>query len=399
MDTVVLAYSGRLSTAVCVHWLKYKMGMRVIAFIPNIGQAESLEPCGELAIEGGADSSNVKDLRSRFATHYILPALRAGAISVSGSHLANALARPLIVEEMVKIAREQGARFLAHGYDREGNDQLRFATSMAMLDNNLKVISPLQEARLTSRKDQLAYAEKYDLPTWDEPAENTIERIENLWGVSSQWHGAQNTWDPAPAEVYTLTCDPGKAPAEPETVEIGFEKGLPRSLAGVKKGPVAIIQELSRMGARHGVGRLEIVENRLIGVKRREFYESPAASLLHTAHKALEGLVLGDELRRFQVYMSQKYGEVVYNGMWFSQLRESLDSFFTASQNRVSGKVRLQILRGQCWATGVQSVYSRYQPTLSEHLRARHSTVDATKGFLDLLSFAREAETAHWLGE
>jgi argininosuccinate synthase len=351
---------------VIIKWLAENHGYRVIAFIADLGQGENVDAIRKKALATGAAKAVVKDLRKEFAERYVLPALQAGAVYEKKYLLATALGRPLIAEHLVKTAHREGAGAVAHGSTGKGNDQVRFDVSVMALDPGLKIIAPVREWDLTSRDAEIAYAKRHGIPvpvTKDKPY--SIDR--NLWGTSIECGVLEDPWVEPPDDIFAAVTVPSLAPAKAEEVKIGFEKGVPVSVNGRKKGLVPLILQLNRTGGRHGVGISDLVENRLVGIKSREIYEAPGATILHTAHSELEALVLDRETMHLKEMLVTKYSELVYNGWWFSPLREALDAFTASTQRYVTGQVRLKLFKGSCRVTGRTSPYSLYDLNLATY--------------------------------
>jgi argininosuccinate synthase len=398
MAKAVLAFSGGLGTMAALHLLKRKKGLSVISFTANLGQKGSTEQAGEKALQIGADSAHVGDLREKFLAHYVWPALRAGAVYESGYALSSALARPLIVAELVKIAREEGADFLAHGCAGKSNDQVRFEASAAALAPDLTVLAPLREFNLLRLDEVRRYCTQNGLGKDDVGSRFSI--TENLWGTALEWARAPDPFEPVPEAVYRLTKNPEEAPEKPVEFIVGFERGVPVSVDGVKLEPVPLLEKLNEVAGAHGVGRLVTMEDRLIGIKMREVYEQPAATVLHAAKRALEELVLSRELVLFKQRLSEKYAELTYNGLWFSELREALDAFFEKQCEYVEGEVRVRVWKGAARVTGVRSKYSLYSRGLaapsSDEDEFSH---DAVRGFMDTISLSLKHQADHWKKE
>lgn len=357
MPKVALAYSGSLDTIICVHYLRHVKGMKVYTFSANVGQPEYLEPLAEQAVELGATAANLADLRERFIREFVYPSLLADAIYEQRYFLFSALARPLIVEELVQVAEEEGCDFIAHGSRGIGNDSLRLDRYIRTLSPDFEIIAPLQELGLKSPEDDLAYAKKHDIPVESERA--VLYNVEqNLWGSNIQVPGLTNTWDDIPRDTYFLTVPPMEAPDRPTEISIGFEKGIPVTIDGKEMRAPKLISELNRIGGRNAVGRFDVIENRLSGRKSRELYEAPAAAILHLSHRVLEGLTLEKEALHFKGVLSQKYAELVYEGDWFLDTRKALDDFFRRLNERVTGEVRLMLFKGATNVQGVRSPYS-----------------------------------------
>jgi argininosuccinate synthase len=363
---VVLAYSGGLDTSVIIKWLIDRYDYQVIAFIADLGQGEDVKAIRRKALRTGAVKAIVRDCRKEFAERYVLPALQAGAVYERKYLLATALGRPLIAEHLVSIAREEGAEAVAHGSTGKGNDQVRFDVSVMALDPDLKIIAPVREWELTSRDDEIAYARKHGIPvpvTRDKPY--SIDR--NLWGTSIECGVLEDPWTAPPDDIFAAVTLPHLAPDRPREIEIGFTKGVPSSLNGKRLALVSLIEEVNRLGGKHGIGISDMVENRLVGIKSREVYEAPGATVLHTAHRELESLVLDRETMHFKEMLVTKYAELVYYGWWFSPLREALDAFVASTQRSVTGKVRLRLYKGTCHAVGRKSPHSLYDLGLATY--------------------------------
>jgi argininosuccinate synthase len=399
MAKVVLAYSGGLATSICLHTLRMKKGHEVITYSANLGQDEYLEPLGEKAIELGAKAAHIGDLREKFLRDYAFNALKADAVFHSGYLLTTALARPAIVSEMVKIAQEEGCEYLAHGCTGKGNDQVRFEVCTAALAPHLKILAPLAECGITSTKDQYAYGAKYDLPFQEDDRRSTYCIDHNLWGLAIGCEPAENPWEEVPEEIFSITVSPEKAPDEPVEVTIGFEKGEPVRLDGEPLSPVELIARLNVLGGENGIGRMDVLEDRIVGIKTREIYEAPAATILYQAHRALEFLVLSKEVLNFKKGMSIKYADLIYHGLWFSELRKALSIFFDEVQKYVCGDVRLRLYKGNTNVLGVRSRYSLYDRRLATYAEKDIFDHAAARGFLDIYSLAMKTEAMHWRQE
>ena len=363
MAKVALAYSGSLDTTLCVHYLKHVKGMKVYTFSVNVGQPEYLAPLAERAVELGAAAAHLADLREKFVTEYIFPCIRANALYEQGYFLFSALSRPLIVEELVKIAEDEGCDCLAHGSRGIGNDMLRIENCIRAVAPSMKVITPLVELGLRSPKDDLEYARRMGIQF--ESEKQTVYNVEqNLWGNNIQLRDMKDTWEEPPKDTYILTVPPEDAPAKPAVIEIGFKSGDPVGVDGEELGPVKLIETLNKMGGRCAVGRFDVVENRISGLKTREIYESPAAAILLTAHRALESVTLEREVMHFKESLSQRYADLVYEGKWFLSVRQGLDAFFSKVNENVTGTVRLSLCRGALTVTGRKSPHSLFVPPL-----------------------------------
>ncbi|MFH1023544.1 MAG: argininosuccinate synthase [Planctomycetota bacterium] len=364
MAKVVVAYSGGLDTSLAIHWLQHRKNFKVITFTADIGQGGYLEPVGEQALAMGVERAMVTDLREKFVTEYIFPALRAGAVYESGYFLASALSRPLIASEIVTIAVEEGCEYVAHGAAVKGNDIIRFETAIAALAPNLKIIVPAREWSFKSRDEMIEYASKNGIPgsvTREFPY--SIDR--NLWGASIGEGALADAGAEPPDDTYLTVSHPSRTPDEAETIEIGFEEGRPVTIDGEAMPPVKLVELLHKLGSRHGVGRTDIIEDRTTGIKSREIYEAPAATILHKAHRALEEMVLPKGLFQFKCHVAQRYAELVYDGKWFSEFRGALDAFVACTQRFVTGAVRVKLFKAVAGVAGRRSEFSLYDPHLA----------------------------------
>ncbi|HYE99907.1 MAG TPA: argininosuccinate synthase [Planctomycetota bacterium] len=361
MPKVALAYSGSLDTTICVHHLRHHKGLKVYTFSANLGQPEDLAPLAEKAVDVGASAANLADLREKFAREYIFPCIRANAVYEQGYFLFSALSRPLIVEELVKIADEEGCESLAHGSRGIGNDMHRIENCIRAIAPSMRVVTPLVELGLRSPKDDLEYAKKTGL-TVPADVRSSYNVEQNLWGNNIQLRDMRDTWEEPPKDTYLLTVPPEDAPAKPVILDIEFKQGDPVALNGQALDPVRLIEELNQVGGKAAVGRFDVVENRISGLKTREIYESPAAALLLTAHRALESITLEREVLHFKDSLSQRYADLVYEGKWFLSVRQGLDAFFAKVNENVTGTVRLSLCRGALMVVGRKSPFSLFVP-------------------------------------
>ena len=382
---VVLAYSGGLDTSIIIPWLKENYGgCEVIAMIGDLGQREDLEAARKKALATGASSAYVEDLREEFISEYIWPTLRAGAVYEHKYLLGTSFARPILAKRQVELAKRVGANALAHGCTGKGNDQVRFELAAKALAPELAIIAPWREWNIVSREEAIAYAQAHHVPV-DQTKENIYSRDRNIWHLS---HEGGVLEDPAHApeeSMWQWIVAPEKAPDKATTVEIGFDEGNPVSVNGKKLKPLALIEELNEIAAANGVGRMELVENRLVGIKSRGAYETPGGTLLVTAHRELESLALDRETAHYQQILSLRYAEMVYYGMWFTPLRESLDAFFTNSQKRVTGSVGLTLFKGNVSVASRKSPYSLYRTNLASFTMTGYNPKDA-EGFINLFA-------------
>ena len=356
----VLAYSGGLDTSVIVPWLKNNYGCEVVCFCANLGQDDELPGLEEKAIASGASKCYVEDLRSEFLTDFVFPTLQAGALYERDYLLGTSFARPLIAKRLVEVAELEGADAIAHGATGKGNDQVRFELTVMALNPKLKIIAPWREWDIRGRKDALDYAAE-----WNVPVKATMERIysqdRNLWHLSNEGGPLEDPWNEPPKDMFEWTVDPVDAPDKPEYVEIYFRKGVPERVNGVALGPVALVQELNTLGVKHAIGRVDIVENRLVGMKSRGVYETPGGTLLYKAHAALEQLCLDKETLHYKQQVGLRYAELVYNGQWFTPLRKALDAFVQTTEQNITGIVRLKLYKGNVILAGRKSPHSLYR--------------------------------------
>jgi argininosuccinate synthase len=381
---VVLAYSGGLDTSIIVAWLKETYGCEVVAMVGDLGQREDLEAARKKALATGASSAYVEDLREEFITGYIWPTLRAGAVYEHKYLLGTSFARPLLAQRQVELARKVGADAVAHGCTGKGNDQVRFELACKALAPELRIIAPWREWAISSREDAIAYANAHHIPV-EQTKANIYSRDRNIWHLS---HEGGRLEDPANAPeeaMWQWVVAPQDATDKPARVEIGFEEGLPVSVDGKKLNPVALVEELNKLAAAHGVGRTDIVENRLVGIKSRGAYETPGGTLLVAAHRELETLCLDRETAHYQQILSLRYAEMVYYGMWFTPLREALDAFFASAQQRVTGTVGFELYKGNVTVTGRQSPNSLYRTNLASFSMTGYNPKDA-EGFINLFA-------------
>ncbi len=357
---VVLAYSGGLDTSVIVPWLRENYGCEVICFCADIGQGEELSRLPEKAVASGASRCIIKDLREEFARDFLFPMLQSGAIYERQYLLGTSVARPLIAKWQVQIAEGEGADAVAHGATGKGNDQVRFELTFKALNPTLQVISPWREWNIRSREDALDYARAHNVPV--EATEKQIySRDRNLWHLSHEGGPLENPANAPQEDMYQWTVAPEQAPDQPEQVEIAFEAGAPVTVNGEQLTPAALIETLNALGAKHGVGRVDMVENRLVGMKSRGVYETPGGTILYAAHRELESLCLDRESAHFKEQVALKYAEMVYFGQWYHNLREALQAFTTETQRPLTGWVRLRLHKGSVSVLGRHSANSLYR--------------------------------------
>ena len=357
---VVLAYSGGLDTSVIVVWLKEHYGCEVVTFTADLGQEEELEGLEEKALATGASKAYIEDLREEFLMEYVFPTVMAGAIYERQYLLGTSFARPLTARRQVEIAELEGADAVAHGCTGKGNDQVRFELTYKALNPRLKVIAPWREWDIRSREDALTYAEAHNVPV--ATTERSIySRDRNIWHLSHEGGILEDPWQEPTEDMFVLTVAPETAPAKPLYLTIDFKEGIPKRINGVAYGAVELLTRLNELGGAHGVGRADLVENRLVGMKSRGVYETPGGTILYTAHRGLESICLDRETLHYKDVVAQRYAELVYYGQWFTPLREALDAFVRQTQETVTGTVRLKLYKGSCTVVGRKSPYSLYR--------------------------------------
>nr|WP_207636670.1 argininosuccinate synthase [Desulfurispora thermophila] len=383
MAKVVLAYSGGLDTSIIIPWLKENYGYEVIAMVADLGQGEELAPLEEKAIKSGASKIYIQDVKKEFVTDYIFPTLRAGAIYEGKYLLGTSMARPLIAKQLVEVARREGAEAVAHGATGKGNDQVRFELGVKALAPDLKIIAPWREWNIRSREDAIDYAQERGIPVPVTKA-RPYSMDRNLWHLSHEGGDLEDPGKEMPDDVLLLTVPPEKAPDRPTYVEIGFQAGTPVSVNGEELGPVELVQKLNEIGGANGIGVVDMVENRLVGMKSRGVYETPGGTILWTAHRELESITLDRITMHFKQLVAARYAELVYDGVWFSPLREALDAFVDVTQRTVTGSVRLKLYKGNCTPAGLTSPYSLYNQELATFGRDEIYSQKDAEGFINL---------------
>ena len=382
MEKIVLAYSGGLDTSVAIPWLAEKYGTEIVAVTMDLGQGKELDDVRERALAIGAVRAHVIDLREEFARDFILPALQAGAIYEGRYPLATALGRPLISKHLVEIARIEGATAIAHGCTGKGNDQVRMDVSARALEPSIKVIAPARVWGLT-RPEEIEYARQRGIPvpaTVDSP----YSTDSNLWGRSIECGCLEDPWQEPPEEIYVLTKSPQESPETPAYVELEFERGVPVKINGVSMSLVELIQSLETIAGAHGVGRIDMVENRLVGIKSREIYEAPAAVALHAAHRELQKFVTPRDLERLTAELAVKYADLVYNGLWYTPTREAIDALVAKVQEKVTGVIRLKFYKGDCRVVGRMSPHALYDHGMATYDEGDKFDHKAGEGFVKI---------------
>jgi len=357
---VVLAYSGGLDTSVILTWLKENYGCEVICYTADVGQGEDLSALPAKAAATGASKIIIDDLQEEFASDYLFPMLRSGAIYERKYLLGTSIARPLIAARLVQVAQQEGADAIAHGCTGKGNDQVRFELTAMALDPRLKVIAPWREWDIRSREDALEYAAAHNIPV-SSSLKSIYSRDGNLWHLSHEGGILEDPWQEPDEEMYQFSVSPEAAPDQPELVEIEFVQGCPVAVNGQPLSPANLVKTLNQIGGRHGIGRIDLVENRLVGMKSHGVYETPGGTILLAAHNELESITLDRETLHYKDVMAQRYAELVYNGQWFTTLRKAMDAFFETTQQFVTGTVRLKLYKGNVIAVGRKSEFSLYR--------------------------------------
>ena len=386
--TVVLAYSGGLDTSVAVKWLTER-GYRVIAFMANVGQGDPSSAAVARAKAAGAARVVIRDLRKEFVSDYVWPALQAHAVYEGKYLLATALSRPLIAKHLVEVAHETRANAVAHGCTGKGNDQVRFEVTVRILDPSLTMVAPVREWEFRSREEEIEYATRHRIPI-DVTKRSPYSIDQNLWGTSIEAGVLENPWTEPPADTYRSIRAPERAASHPAYVTVGFVRGVPTRINGQPAAPVRLVERLNALGAAHGVGRSDMVESRVVGIKSREVYEAPAGTILLEAHQELERLVLDRELLYVKAGLALTYARLVYSGLWFSPLKASLDAFVREAQRRVTGTVRLKLFKGTCRVVGRTSPQGLYKERLATYSAKDQFDQRAAEGFIKLFGLPYE---------
>src|SRR5437660_603333 len=387
-DKVILAYSGGLDTSVMVPWIGEKYNLDVVAFTVDLGQGEDIEKIRQKALKTGAVEAIALDAKNLFVDYFVFPALMAGAVYEGKYPLATALGRPLIAKLMVDAAREYKAKAVAHGCTGKGNDQVRFDVTFQTLAPDFQIIAPVREWKM-SRPESLAYAAKHNIPV-EATKESPYSIDLNLYGRSCEAGVLEDPWDEPPADAFAWTMDPAKAPDTPAVVTIDFDQGRPVALDGQRLDGVPLIERLNSLGGAHGVGRIDHVENRLVGIKSRELYEAPAGVILHDAHRELESLCLSKQAARFKTIVAQEYADIIYNGLWFSAFHQDLFQFVLSNQRFVSGFVRVKLFKGRSAVVGRKSEHSLYSKKLATYETGDQFDHDAARGFIRLHGLSQQ---------
>jgi len=383
MMKIVLAYSGGLDTSVILTWLRENYDCEVITFTADLGQEEELGGLEAKAKASGASKAYIEDIRAEFLSEYAFPTMMAGAIYERQYLLGTSFARPITAKKLIEVANKEGADAVAHGCTGKGNDQVRFELAVKALNPRLKVIAPWREWDIRSREDALAYAATHKIPV-TATLKSIYSRDRNIWHLSHEGGPLEDPWQAPPEDLYMLTSAPEKAPDEPAYLTITFEKGVPVGLGGQRLGPVEMMTRLNEVGGTHGVGRLDLVENRLVGIKSRGVYETPGGTILYTAHQALETLCLDRDTMHYKHLVGDRFAELVYYGQWFTPLREALSAFVAKTQETVTGTVRVKLYKGSCTQVGIQSPYSLYREDLATFGQDQVYNQSDARGFINL---------------
>ena len=381
-EKVVLAYSGGLDTSVAIKWIPEKYNMDVITVTIDLGAVKDLEGIRQKALKIGAKKAIVVDAKETFVKYFIYPALRAGALYEGVYPLATALGRPLIAKLLADVAHEEKADAVAHGCTGKGNDQVRLDVSLNVLNPNLQIIAPVREWRMT-RDEEIRYAEEHNIPV-EAKIKSPYSTDENLWGRSIECGVLEDPWAEPPEEVYKWTKNPKETPDEPEYLEIHFDRGIPVAINNEEMDGITIINTLNARGGKHGVGRIDHLENRLVGIKSREIYEAPAANILHTAHRALEGMIMTKDALRFKETVSTQYADLIYNGLWFSAFHQDLMAYVMSSQRIMNGTIRVRLSKGTCTVVGRKSPLSLYSEKLATYQKEDTFDHSASVGFIKI---------------
>nr|WP_259545688.1 argininosuccinate synthase [Heyndrickxia oleronia] len=381
-EKIVLAYSGGLDTSVSIKWLQEKYGYDVIALGIDVGEGKDLEAIRQKALNVGAIKAVMIDGKELLANEYILPTLKANTLYEGKYPLSSALSRPLISKLLVQIAEEEGAVAVAHGCTGKGNDQVRFEVSIQALNPSLKVVAPVREWGMT-RDEEIEYAEKHGIPIPID-LDNPFSIDANIWGRACEAGVLENPWNEAPEEAFAWTNPIEKTPDVAEYIEISFDKGIPVAINDQEMGIVELIETLNELAGKHGIGRIDHIENRLVGIKSREVYENPAAILLINAHKELEFLTLPREVTQFKTTVEQQLAKMIYEGLWYSPLKPAIDAFIEETQGTVTGKVRIKLFKGTHVVVGRQSPFSLYNEELATYSKGDAFDHNAAVGFIKL---------------
>jgi argininosuccinate synthase len=391
-NKIVVAYSGGLDTSVMVKWLSKKYNAEIITVTGNLGQKSELVNLEEKALKTGASKSYVVNLQKEFIDEYVWKALKGGALYEGEYPLATAIGRPLLAKLMVEIAQKENANMIAHGCTGKGNDQVRFEVGMKTLDPNIQIIAPLREWEFRSREEEIIYAKQNDIPI-SANLEKLYSIDENLWGIATECGILEDTSVAPPEDAYQITANPKNAPQESEIIKITFNKGIPTKIDGVEMPGAQLVSTLNDIGGKHGIGRLDIIENRVVGIKSREVYEAPGATILHEAHRQLEKLTLDKDTFRYKQNASNVYSNLIYDGFWFTPLFEALTSFFDKVQEKVNGEITLELYKGTIKILSRVSENSLYNQELATYTEEDTFNHKDAEGFINITSLPHQVIT------
>ena len=379
---IVLAYSGGLDTSVAVKWLKEK-GFNVICFLADVGQGQNFSGAKKRAKAAGASKVLVGDLKKEFVEDFIWPSLKANAVYESKYFLATALSRPLIAKKLVEVAQKEGANHVGHGCTGKGNDQVRFEVSCAALDSKIKTIAPVREWDLPTRESEIRYAKTHKIPI-DVTKKKPYSLDKNLWGISIESGKLEDPWYEPKEDAYQITTPVEKSPSKPLYLKIYFKNGIPKKINGKSINGIALIKKLNEIGGKYSIGRTDLIEDRLVGIKSREIYEAPAATILLEAHKALESLVLDRETIYFKEVVGLRYSRLIYDGLWYTPLKDGIDKFIDFTQKKVNGTVNVKLFKGNVFVVGRKSPNSLYKHELATYGKGDKFDQSLAKGFIEL---------------
>ncbi|MDD2190554.1 MAG: argininosuccinate synthase [Eubacteriales bacterium] len=386
-EKVVLAYSGGLDTSIILTWLKENFDYEVIAACCDAGQAEDFDAVEKKAYATGASKYYLVDIKNEFITDYIWPTLKAGAIYENDYLLGTSMARPLMAKKLVEIAEKEGALYIAHGCTGKGNDQVRFESTIKALNPSIKIIAPWRTWDFKSREDLLAYAEEHNIPVAQSKAK-IYSRDQNIWHISHEGGNLESPWNQHLDDILVMSVPPEKAPDKATFIDIDFEKGVPIGINGKAMPPIELLTELNRIGGENAIGTIDIVENRLVGMKSRGVYETPGGTILYKAHANLEKLILDRDTMAYKNIVGQKYAQLVYDGLWFTPLREAIDAFVNSTQEPVSGTVKMKLYKGNCLPVASKSENSLYSEDFATFSKDEVYNQKDAEGFINLFSLA-----------
>ena len=382
---IVLAYSGGLDTSIILTWLKEQYDCEVIAVCCNAGQKEDFKEIEEKAYKTGASKAYILDIQKEFVEDYIWPTMKAGAIYENTYLLGTSMARPLMAKKLVEIAEAEGAFYICHGCTGKGNDQVRFETTIKALNPAIKIIAPWRTWNFHSREDLIEYAKSHDIPI-HQTVEKIYSRDENIWHISHEGGNLENPWNEHKPDIHVLSCPIEDAPDEVEYVDIDFEQGIPVGLNGEKMDGVTLLNKMNELGSKHGIGTIDIIENRLVGMKSRGVYETPGGTILYSAHAALERLVLDRDTMQYKNIVAQKFSQIIYDGLWFTPLREAISAFVDKTQEQITGTVKMKLYKGNAIAAASKSIYSLYSEEYATFSADEVYNQHDAEGFINLFS-------------